>query len=253
MNILILEDERAAAKRLQQLLQEIEPAAKTLAVLETVAESIAWLQNNAAPDLILSDIQLADGISFDVFSAVAINVPVIFTTAYDAYMLKAFKVNSIDYLLKPIDKEELEAAFAKYRSLNVVKYDSTLNSTLLSLLQQMPAANYKSRFLIKHGEKLITVNTDEVAYIRADDKVVFLHTQKGQKYIIDESQDELEKVLDPLKFFRINRTYIAPIESIDKIHTHFNGRLKIDLHSCDDKEIYVSKQRAGEFKKWLSK
>jgi len=255
MNILILEDERAAAKRLQQLLKEVEPEANTVAIMETVAESVEWLKQNPAPDLIISDIQLGDGISFDVFEKVTLSVPVIFITAYDAYMLRAFKVNSIDYLLKPIDKEELAVAMAKYRALHMKQYDNGLNEQLIVMLKQLPgkAKEVKSRFLVKQGEKLISIHTDEVAYIRADDKVVFLHTKKGQKYIIDESLDELEEVLDTAKFFRVNRTYIAPIEAIEKIHTHFNGRLKIELHGCDDNEIFVSKQRATEFKNWLNK
>jgi DNA-binding LytR/AlgR family response regulator len=254
MNLLILEDERAASKRMLQLLKELEPDAKVIAILETVKEAIDWLNSHAAPDLIISDIQLADGVCFDIFSGIEVNTPVIFTTAYDAYMLKAFKVNSIDYLLKPIDKEELQAALAKYHSLHAAKYDSVLNHKLLEMIQQLPvAASYRSRFLVKQGEKLISIASDEIAYLRADDKLVFLHTIKGSKHIIDESLNDLEIVLDPLKFFRINRTYIAPIETIEKIHSHFNGRLKIDLRNCDDKDIFVSKQRAGEFKKWLNK
>ncbi len=254
MNLLLLEDEKAAARRMLQLLKELEPEAKVIAVIETVKETIDWLKNNAAPNLIISDIQLADGVCFDIFNAVQLKTAVIFTTAYDAYMLRAFKVNSIDYLLKPIDKEELQAALAKYHALHFAKYDATLNYKLLEMIQQLPvAANYKSRFLVKQGEKLISITIDEIAYLKADDKIVFLYTTKGNKHIIDESLNELETVLDPQKFFRVNRSYIAPIETIEKIHNHFNGRLKIELRNCDDKEIFVSKQRATDFKKWLNK
>lgn len=254
MNILLLEDEKAAATRMLQLLRELEPQANVLAVLETVKETLHWFKNNPAPDLIISDIQLADGVCFDFFNAVQLNVPVIFITAYDAYMLKAFKVNSIDYILKPIDKEELQAAISKYHALHMAKYDSALNHKLLEMMQQLPAAtNYRARFLVKQGEKLLSIATEELAYLRADDKVVFLHTKKGSKHIIDESLNELENVLDPLKFFRLSRSYIAPIETIEKIHSHFNGRLKIELKNCDDKDIFVSKQRATEFKKWLNR
>lgn len=252
MNILILEDEKAAATRLQQLLKETEPDAMVLDVLESVKEAIAWFRSNEQPDLILSDIQLADGLSLDLFKQVQVTVPVIFTTAFDAYTLKAFKLNSIDYLLKPIDKDELKAAFGKYHSLH--KQDVSVNKKMLELFQNIASgkANYKSRFLIRQGDRLITIPTDDVTYVRADDKVVFLHTAKG-KHIIDDSLDELETVLDPGTFFRINRTYIAPLSSIEKIHNHFNGRLKIKLAGCDDDDIFVSKARATAFKRWLGK
>ena len=191
MNILILEDEKNAAIRLQQLLSEVVPSGKVADVLETVKEALVWFKNNEEPDIILSDIQLADGLSLDVFKQVSINAPVIFTTAYDAYTLSAFKLNSIDYLLKPIDKDELQAAFAKYHSLHAQK--DTLNKKMLDIIQNIAGGKtaYKSRFLIKQGDRLITIPIEEVAYIRADDKVVFLHTTKGNKHIIDDSLDEL--------------------------------------------------------------
>ncbi len=253
MNILILEDEKAAATRLQQLLKEVVPSAVVTGILETVKESVVWFNNNESPDIILSDIQLADGLSLDVFTQVKSNAPVIFTTAYDAYTLKAFKLNSIDYLLKPIDKEELRAAFAKYHSLHARQ--ENLNKKMLDIFQNIASGKvtYKSRFLVRQGDRLITVPIEEVAFIRADDKVVFLHTTKGNKHIIDDSLDELETALDPNVFFRINRTYIAPLSSIEKIHNHFNGRLKINLKNADDQEIFVSRARAGDFKKWLGK
>lgn len=253
MNVLILEDEKAAATRLQQLLMEAEPSAVVIAVLESVKEAIKWLSANPSPDIILSDIQLADGLSFDIFRQAEVTAPVIFTTAFDAYTLKAFKLNSIDYLMKPIDKIELKAAFQKFRSLHLPT--ENLNKTLLGLFQNIAAGkpNYKSRFLIRQGEKYITVPVGEVAFVRADDKVVFMHTTKGQKHIIDDSLDVLETALDPEVFFRLNRTYIAPLSSIEKISNHFNGRLKITLLQCDDTEIFVSRARVTDFKKWLGK
>jgi len=252
MTILILEDEQAAAVRLLQLLKEVAPYAVVVGILESVKEAIDWFKNNAHPDVILSDIQLADGLSLDIFRLANVSVPVIFTTAYDAYTLNAFKLNSIDYLLKPIDREELKTAFEKFRSLH---FKQGLNKQVLDLFQNIASgkAQYKSRFLIRQGERFITIPVDEVAFVRADDKVVFLHTKKGQKYIIDDPLDELETVLDPLLFFRINRTYITPLDSIDKINNHFNGRLKISLHNSDDNEIYVSRARVADFKKWLGK
>ena len=255
MNILILEDEKPAATRLCEQLKHVEPGGHIVAILETVKEAVAWFASAPLafrPDLILSDIQLADGLSLDLFKLVNINAPVIFTTAYDAYTLKAFKLNSVDYLLKPIDREELENALEKYRSL----YQSTtINKKMLDLMQSFGTTKptYKSRFLVRLGERLITIPTAEVAYVRADDKVVFLHTTNGQKHIIDDSLDELDTALDPATFFRINRTYIAPLGSIEKIHNHFNGRLKIGLRHADDNEIFVSRARAISFKKWLGK
>jgi two-component system response regulator LytT len=252
MNVLILEDENAAAVRLQQLLKEAVPEAVVVGVVESVKEAVAWFKNNEHPDLILSDIQLADGLSLDVFMRVSIAAPVIFTTAYDAYTLRAFKLNSIDYLLKPIDTEELKAAFSKYRSLH---QKERIDKKVLDLFQSIASgkAAYKSRFLIRQGDRLITIPVDEVAYVRADDKVVFLHTGSGQKHIIDDSLDDLETVLDPGVFFRINRTYIAPLASIEKINNHFNGRLKIKLINNNDPDIFVSRARATAFKKWLDK
>ena len=253
MNILILEDEKSAATRLQQLAKQIQPDAAIVAVLESVKEAIAWFKTNEHPDIILSDIQLADGLSLDIFKQVETSAPVIFTTAYDAYTLNAFKLNSIDYLLKPIDKDELKAAFEKYRTLHAP--EDSLNKKMLDLFQNIAAGktSYKSRFLIKQGDRLTTILTGEVAYIRADDKVVFLHTLKGQKHIIDDSLDELEKVMDPTIFFRLNRTYIAPLTSIEKINNHFNGRLKISLLGCSDDDIFVSRARATAFKAWLNR
>jgi DNA-binding LytR/AlgR family response regulator len=251
MNILILEDEVNAAIRLTQLLAEVAPEAVVVHVAEGVKDTLDWLKHNAGPDLILSDIQLADGLSLDVFSQAEVKAPVIFTTAYDAYALKAFKLNSIDYLLKPIDKEELKTAFAKYRAMHAGANWKVLADTLKQVYTGKP--NYKMRFLVKQGERLITVPIEEVAYLRADDKVVFLHTRKGDKYFIDDSLDELENMLDPAVFFRLNRTYIAPLDSIERINSHFNGRLKIGLRSSTDDDIFVSKARAGAFKDWLNR
>lgn len=252
MNVLILEDEAAAATRLQQQLAIAEPGAKVLAVLESVKDAIEWLRINNSPDIILSDIHLADGLALDVFRQVSTPAPVIFTTAYDAYTLKAFKLNSIDYLLKPIDVDELKAAFAKFRN----SASSTGTTTQLAdLLRQMTTGkeSYKSRFLVKLGDRLIIIPVGDVAYVMADDKVVWLYTIDGKKHLIDDPLDELQKTLDPANFFRINRTYIAPLSSIDKIHNHFNGRLKISLKHCEDNDIFVSRARVGDFKKWLNK
>ncbi len=253
MRVLILEDESAAARRIQKLLEEVAPDATVEAVMERITDTQEWLAANAAPDLILSDIHLADGLSLQLFQEQQIRVPVIFTTAYDEYTLKAFKMNSIDYLLKPIDKTELKTALDKYRALHGQADKQT--AQLAELMRQMTTgrATYKSRFLVKLGERLIIIPIADMAFVRADDKVVFLHTIDGKKYLIDDPLDELTRSLDPATFFRINRTYIAPLSSIDKIHNHFNGRLKLELKHSDDKEIFVSRARVADFKKWLNK
>jgi DNA-binding LytR/AlgR family response regulator len=251
MNILLIEDEAATARQIKKMVLEVEPDYNIVYIAESIKESIAWLQANPKPDLILSDIELGDGISFDIFRYVKTIVPVIFITAYNAYMQQAFKVNSIDYLLKPLEKEELVAAFAKYKLL-AGRDDDTIQDKLAMLLQDMnkKAIAYKSRFLVKVGERLSTVPVQDVIYLRADDKIVFLHTAK-QKHIIDESLDALEQVLDPMVFFRLNRRYIAPMDSIKQITTHFNGKLKITLAGADDNEIFVSREKASAFKEWL--
>lgn len=253
MNILIMEDEANAALRMRQLIFSAEPDAHVVGVLETVKEALAWFRTNEPPDLALSDIQLADGLSLDVFRQINTVVPVIFTTAFDAYTLQAFKLNSIDYLLKPIDAGELQAALDKYHKLR--KNDADISGRLMQLIQHFPPGltAFKSRFLVKQADRLMTIAAADVAFVRADDKVVFLHTRGGDKYIIDDTLDELEKQLDPKTFFRISRTYIAPLDSIVKINNHFNGRLKITLAGSGDNDIFVSRARAGAFKEWLNK
>ncbi len=253
MEILILEDERMAAERLVELLAIAEPGAKVAAVIETVEEATEWIKLNPLPDLVLSDIQLADGLGFEVFQRTNINVPVIFTTAYDAYTLKAFKLNSVDYLLKPIDIDELKAAIAKFHLQRKPTADATMQFADLIRQMTLPRERYKSRFLVRQGERLITIPVGDMAFVQADDKVVFLHTNHGQKFIIEDPLEELVKTLDPDQYFRLNRTYIAPLTSIDKIQNHFNGRLKVNLRQAEDQEIFVSRARVAEFKKWLNR
>ena len=250
---MILEDEVAAATRLRQLVAVAEPDAEIVAVIESIIDAKEWLGRHAMPDLILSDIQLSDGLSFEVFRQLNVSVPVIFTTAYDAYTLKAFKFNSIDYLLKPIDLDELKAAFARFHARNKSGISNT--EQFAELIRHMTGnkSASKSRFLVRQGERLLTIPVTDMAFVRADDKVVFLHTLNGQKHIIEDPLDELAKTLDPVNYFRLNRTYIAPLASIEKIQNHFNGRLKITLKLSDDNDIYVSRARVNDFKKWLNK
>lgn len=250
MRILILEDEKAATSQLVQALKVLAPDAEITGIFETVRDASNWLKQNQVPDLIISDIQLADGISLDLFHQQNLNIPVIFITAYDRYTLKAFKLNSIDYLLKPIDIDELKAALKKF---NTIKNNSssTFNNSISKLLDQINS-RFRSRFLVKYKDNLLIIPVEDIAYFYADNRIVLLYTTQGVKHIVDESLDDLIKVLDPEKFFRINRQYITPLQSIDKISTHFNGKLKISLKNCKDTDIYISRDKAATFKNWIA-
>lgn len=253
MNVLILEDEAAAARHMQQLFRKGFPELHVVAILESVRSATGWLQSNPAPDLVFSDIQLADGNCFELFKNTILTAPVIFTTAYDEYMQQAFRLHSIDYLLKPIDEQELKAAVEKHSRIRQ-HFQQPLSEKLLHILgESIPLpANYKSRFLVKTGERLSTIPVEEVAFLRADDRIVFLHNQTAHKFILDDSLDDLERVLDPSQFFRLNRKYIVPITSIESIRLHFNGRLHIRLKNWDDPGIFVSREKAKSFRLWLN-
>jgi len=252
MKLLIIEDEAAAAHHLRALIQQRSADIQILAVLETVRASTIWLQQHPSPDLILSDIQLADGTCFELFKTIKVTAPIIFITAYDEYMQQAFKMHSIDYLLKPVDEQELNTALDKYLQLKH-QFQQNLQDRLWQVLNDYPkpGGSYKSRFLIKTGDNLSTIPVEQVAFLRADDRIVWLHDNQHRKYIIDESLDNLEKVLDPRLFFRINRRYITGIAAIDKIQHHFNGKLLIRLKTWDDPEIFISREKARLFKTWL--
>lgn len=255
MNILIVEDEPLAAKRLQKLVLELEKDAVVTAQFDSVKRTVAWLAENAPPDLILMDIQLSDGLCFDIFAALPIQTPVIFTTAYDEFALKAFKVNSVDYLLKPIDKIELQHALQKFKAQFGLKRTTLSGEQLNDVIrlltrQQQP---YKTRFLVKLGDRLEPVSVNDILYFAADQKLTLLQTSHGKKHIIEPSLDELESQLDPQQFFRLNRQYIASLQSIGNIFTHLNGKLKVQLKGLEQDDIYVSRERAPAFRQWLDK
>lgn len=255
MKIIIIEDEPLAAKRLQKLFLEIEKDAEVIAMFDSVKRSTEWLSKNTAPDLLLMDIQLSDGLCFDIFSKVNIETPVIFTTAYDEFALKAFKVNSVDYLLKPIDKDELQKAINKFKTQSGIKnagISSVQMNNVIELLSKQHQ-QYKTRFLVKLGERLEPVSVNDIQYFFAEEKLTFLVTLQGKKLVIDPSLDELEPQLDPLQFFRLNRQYIASIHSIGNIFTHLNGKLKVLVKGLEKEDIFVSRERAPEFKKWLDR
>ncbi len=247
MDILLLEDEEPAARRLEKMITELLPGATVRASLVSVSSAIAWLETHPAPSLILSDIQLADGLSFDVFRAVPTRCPVIFTTAFDQYAIEAFKVNSIDYLLKPVKREELAAALEKFRRLSAPPPDL---SKLLETLSGS-GSRYRKRFAVRFGEHLKTISTEEAAYFYTEDKVSFLVTREGKRYAIDPPMDVLEATLDPQVFFRINRQYIIGIHAIHEMFAYSKSRVLVKLQPPAKHETIVSTERAGDFKRWL--
>jgi DNA-binding LytR/AlgR family response regulator len=251
MDILIIEDEPQAAQRLQTLVNELLPKAKVVAVLDSVKKSIEWFTTKNMPDLALMDIQLADGISFKIFESCDVKCPVIFTTAYDSYALKAFKVNSIDYILKPIDKDELKTAFEKLNKQSATETDAMKLLANVNEAMKMLTKKYKSRFVIKIGEHLKTVEVDSILFFYSQDKATFCHTQDKRNTLIDYTMDELEQMLDPTIFFRINRKYLVHAKSIKDIINYSNSRLRLILHGSDDNDCIVARERVQEFKQWL--
>lgn len=251
MKILIFEDEQPAARRLAKLLDDHCPGGEILEMTDSVESAVKWLRNFPAPDLIFMDIQLADGLSFDIFSQVEVRSPVIFTTAFDQYTLRAFKVNSVDYLLKPIDPDELKSALAKFSEYYQRKdvYDrSNLEKMLRSVLRQ---PDYKERFLVKNGQQLSFVPIADIAYFYSENGLAFAQCLNGKKHIIEYTLDQLEGNLNPRDFFRINRQVILRPEAIRKIATWFNSRLKLEIHPHNDVNLVVSRERVTDFKQWL--
>lgn len=251
MNVLIVEDEEPAATRLKKLLLEIEPDAEILEVVVSVQSAIRWFREHPMPDLIILDIHLADGQSFEIFKQVDIHVPVIFITAFDEYAIQAFKVNSIDYLLKPFKKEELEASLKKFHMLNSVKSKSTIDfSQLLSTLKD-PKPEFKKRFIIRYGDHIKAIETNTIAYFFTEEKINFMRTDDNKTFPLDFNLDKLESMLDPSVFFRINRQFIISIHCIDQMFAFSKSRVKIKLKPPIDEDTIVSTERSASFKEWL--
>ena len=250
MNILIIEDEIPAIKRLTKLIDELEPSWTIIEQLDEVKTAINWLETNPSPDLIFMDIQLADGFSFEIFEQTQINSPVIFVTAFDQYAVNAFRVNGLDYILKPIQKDLLAESISRFKTIT-----SPIDIDLSSLAQLLKRKNehYKERFLIKSGEELNFVRTQEIAYFLSESSYSFLVTKVGNRYIIDLTMDQIESELDPSIFFRINRKQIVCLDCITKISSYFNNRLKLDLNPIENSDTIVSRSRVKQFKDWLNK
>ena len=254
MKILIIEDEELAVKKLQKTLFSIDETAIVVGVTDSIKSSVEWLQDNVAPDLILMDIELADGQSFEVFNLVDVKSPVIFTTSYDEYALKAFKVNSVDYLLKPIQKEELQAALNKYKKLQEKnKTDLNIDNLVKELQQKLQPKEYRKRFLVKHAQKLVSIEIDDIAYFYSDGRLNFFKTNDNKKFVVDYTMDELEEMLNPSRYFRISRSFYVCAACIDKIDDYFGNRLMLQLKPAVDKEALVSREKVTDFKKWMGK
>jgi len=255
MKILIVEDEELAAKRLAQLVLEIEPEAEIHGPIDTVSATVKHLQQKPVYDLILLDIQLADGKSFSIFDQCEVITPVIFTTAYDEYALQAFELNSIDYLLKPVNREKLKSSLGKFHKLKEYYGDDNANKQLYQMLRNLQITGketFKDRFLINKGDAMIPVKVSEIACFYAEDKEVFLLTHDNKRYIIPHSIEELSSKLDPKLFFRVNRQYIISGDAIQKVHNYFNFKLKVEISANPKLEIIVSRLKTAAFKAWMN-
>jgi two-component system response regulator LytT len=250
MNVLIIEDEKPAARRLARLLNELDVQVATM--LHSVEESVEWFQNNDHPDLIFLDIQLSDGLSFEIFDLVEVKSAIIFTTAYDEYALEAFKLNSIDYLLKPIDDEELESAVRKYQNLKPDHNQLSLDfEDIKKLLVNPLEREYKKRFTIRLGQHLKIINADEIECFYSENKGTYASTTEGRNYLLDTTLENLENELSPQIFFRVSRKFYININHIKDIVSYTNSRLIIKLNRFNEQEIIVSRERVRDFKLWL--
>lgn len=250
MNVLIFEDEKLASERLIELLQELRPDLTVVNSIKSVEAAVLWLENNDQPDLIISDIQLLDGTSFEIFSQVKVECPVIFTTAYDQYAIKAFEVNSVDYLLKPIQSEKLATALEKFSSQGQ-SGNSGVDIEQIRALIKKENPEYKSRFLVKVGQKIRAIPIEKVAYFFSRDKLTYIVTFENQKYPIDQTLEEIDGLLNPKDFFRINRKFVVHFNAVADIHPYFKGRVKLGLSPEIDEDIVVSSEKTPVFKQWL--
>jgi len=249
--VLIIEDERLAAEKLERMVTRLRPEWTVLGPVETVVHAAKWLTSNLAPDLILMDIQLADGISFEIFEQVEVKSPVIFTTAFDEYAIRAFKVNSIDYLLKPIDPDALDAALKKFERLTGI---STFDKMKIETLRQQMSQSYKSRFLVKVGTNMLSVLTRDVELFFISERSVFIRTFQGKTYDVDYSLEQLQQLVDPDQFFRINRNVMVNIEAVSKLVIYSSNRLKLVIHSgFHADELIVSRDKVSDFKGWMDR
>ena len=258
MKILIIEDEDLAIEKITNTLRAVENQAEVVGVTTSIHSSVEWLKNNPSPDVILMDIELSDGQSFEIFNHVKVESPVIFTTSYDEYAIKAFKVNSVDYLLKPVEEEDLKAALDKFRRMEESYLQKSSNVNINNLVKelrlQLQTPAHRNRFLVKHGQQLLSIEVKDIAYFFAEGRLCYFVTWDKRKYVVDYIMEELEQMVDPSQYFRVNRAYLVHIKSIQQIHNYFNGKLKLNLKPAAEKnDVVVSRERAGEFKEWMGK
>jgi two-component system, LytTR family, response regulator len=259
MKVFIVEDEELAVKKLRKTLESVDSTAEVVGIADSIRSSVDWLQNNPTPDLILMDIELCDGQSFEIFDKVDVKSTVIFTTSYDEYALKAFKVNSVDYLLKPVQKEDLKAALAKLANMKTMYGAQTdspslnVDSLVKELQSKLQPKEFRKRFLVKHAQKLVSVDIEEIAYFYSDGRLNFFKTYDNRKFVVDYTMDELEEMLDPKRYFRVSRSFYVSINCIDQIHDYFGNRLILHLKPAVDKEAIVSREKVTDFKVWMGK
>lgn len=248
MRILIVEDELLAAERLQLMIGQYDPSITNIHYTESVEETIAWLEQNQAPDLILSDIHLSDGHSFEIFRRISYKGPVVFTTAYDQYAMEAFRLFSIDYILKPVTAEALTKALNKYKEIMSPAIDY---QQVLPKVQQAADDGYKRRFLGRIGQRLQFISVEDISFFQAENKIVYLTDKQGVRYLIDHTLEKLEQYLNPKLFFRLNRKYIVKDSAIEYIRPYLNSRLKLTVKGADSRdEFIISRERVSEFRAW---
>jgi len=249
MKIIIIEDELPAARRLRRMVLELFPNAHILAEIDSVEDAVDWLNNEEKADLLLMDIQLADGLSFEIFEQCTVETPVIFTTAFDEYTLKAFKTNSIDYLLKPVNSGELKTAIDKFQKLQMPSNPSL--GMIQKVWESLQKPNYKERFMVKSGQQFTFVKTEDIVWIASEDGLLFITNKEGKKFFIEGTLEKVLEQLNPKAFFQISRNRIVQIDAIQKVIPISNSRLKLEMLVKDNEDIYISRARVGAFKEWI--
>jgi DNA-binding LytR/AlgR family response regulator len=251
MKILIVEDEPLAAAQLAAHISALRPEARILSVCDTVRSAVDWLQNNDAPDLSFFDIQLGDGLSFEIFDLIEFSQPVIFCTAFDQYAIQAFKVNSIDYLLKPIERVDLEKALIKFDQLSLPKTSNITPQILDEIVSTLKKKKHKERFLVKVGSHLRVVETKDILYFYSFQKGTYVKLADGKDYLLDYSLEIVEEMIDPSVFFRINRKYLVALKSISDVVSYSNSRLKLKVNNSNEDDFLVAREKVKAFKGWL--
>lgn len=253
MKLIIIEDEKLAAEKMQRMLHQADPSIEIVGSFESIEESRDWLNSNPMPDLIVSDIHLTDGLCFDLFAKMETQCPVIFTTAYEKYALQAFEVNSVDYLLKPIQKEKLNQSLEKFKQMrNNFIYNSNAFAEIKQMLTQT-SQEYKSRFLTKVGQKIKSISIEKIAYFFSEDKMTFIVDKENRRLPLNNTLEEIDQMVDPKNFFRVNRKFIVHIDNIQEIQPYFKGRLVIQLDPKVEEQIVISTDRTPLFKAWLDR